>query len=120
MAEKRLIDSRELSRVLKDYFKALISAGKDLVDIHDLNADIHKIMDMMPSEEGIVWNDVEKVGLPLVSDEYLVMIFGAEKPTVLCYDAEEQVFFEERIDLDEDVTYKVTYWAEMPGSPAAK
>lgn len=118
MAEKRLIDSRELSRILKDYFKALISAGKDLVDIHDLNADIHKIMDMMPCEEGIEWYDAEK-GLPVVSDEYLVMIFGAEKPTVLCYDAEDKVFFEERIDLDEDVTYKVTRWAEMPGGKDA-
>lgn len=118
MAEKRLIDSRELSRILKDYFKALISAGKDLVDIHDLNADIHKIMDMMPCEEGIEWYDAEK-GLPVVSDEYLVMIAGAKKPTVLCYDAEEQVFFEERINLDEDVTYKVTRWAEMPGGKDA-
>lgn len=119
MGNKRLIDSRELSRVLKDYFKALISAGKDLVDINDLNADIHKIMDMMPSEEGIEWYDAEK-GLPVVSDEYLVMIAGAKKPTVLCYDAEEQVFFEERIDLDEDVTYKVTHWAEMPMGPNEK
>jgi hypothetical protein len=119
MAEKRLIDSRELSRVLKDYFKALISAGKDLVDIHDLNADIHKIMDMMPSEEGIEWYDAEWE-LPAVSDEYLVIIAGADKPTVLCYDAEEQVFFEERIDLDEDVTYKVTRWAEMPEGPSVK
>ena len=102
---------------MRDYFKALISAGKDLVDIHDLNADIHKIMDMMPSEEGIEWYDAEK-GLPVVSDEYLVMIAYADKPTVLCYDAEEQVFFEERIDLDGDVTYRVTRWAEMPTPPA--
>ena len=116
MGKKRLIDSRELSRVLKDYFKALISAGKDLVDIHDLNADIHKIIDMMHSEEGIEWYDAEK-GLPVVSDEYLVLIAGAKEPTVLCYDAEDQVFFEERIDLEGDVTYKVTHWAEMPGGP---
>lgn len=62
MGNKRLIDSRELSRILKDYFKALISAGKDLVDINDPNADIHKIMDMMPSEEGIEWYDAEWQG----------------------------------------------------------
>lgn len=114
MAEKRLIDSRELSRILKDYFKALISAGKDLVGINDLNADIHKIIDMMPSEEGIEWYDAEK-GLPLVSDEYLVMIAYADKPTVLHYDADEQVFFCE-IE-DETVYYKVTHWAELPEGP---
>lgn len=116
MAEKRLIDSRELSRVLKDYFKALISAGKNPVDINDLNVDIHKIMDMMPSEEGIEWHDAT-VELPVESDEYIVMIGYADKPTVLCYDAEDKVFFEERIDLDGDVTYKVTHWAIMPMSP---
>ena len=116
MGEKRLIDSRELSRVLKDYFKALISAGKDLVEITEFNAELQKIIGMMPSEEGIEWYDAEK-GLPVVSDEYLVMIAGAKKPTVLCYDAEDKVFFEERIDLDEDVTYRVTRWAEMPKSP---
>ena len=114
MGNKRLIDSRELPRILKDYFKALISAGKDLVDINDLNADIHKIIDMMPSEEGIEWYDAEK-GLPLVSDEYLVRIAYADKPTVLHYDADEQVFFCE-IE-DETVYYKVTHWAEMPKSP---
>lgn len=119
MGEKRLIDSRELSRILKDYFKALISKGKDLVDINDLNADIHKIIDMMPSEEGIEWYDAEWE-LPAVSDEYLVMIANADKPTVLCYDAEERVFFEERIDLDEDVIYKVTHWTELPGKPELK
>lgn len=118
MAEKRLIDSRELSRILRDYFKALISAGKDLVEITEFNAELQKIISMMPSEEGIEWYDAEWE-LPAVSDEYLVMIANAEKPTVLCYDVEEQVFYEERIDLDEDVTYKVTRWAEMP-EPAAK
>jgi hypothetical protein len=118
MAEKRLIDSRELSRILRDYFKALISAGKDLVEITEFNAELQKIIGMMPSEEGIEWYDAEWE-LPAVSDEYLVMIANADKPTVLCYDAEEQVFYEERIDLDEDVTYKVTRWAEMPGGKDA-
>lgn len=114
--EKRLIDSRELSRILKDYFVALIKSGKDLVEIAEFNAELQKIIGMMPSEEGIEWYDAEWE-LPAVSDEYLVMIANADKPTVLCYDAEEQVFYEERIDLDEDVTYKVTRWAELPKSP---
>ena len=118
MAEKRLIDSRELSRVLKEYFCALIESGKDLVEITEFNAELQKIIGMMPTEEGIEWYDAEWE-LPVVSDEYLVMIAGAKKPTVLCYDAEEQVFFEERIDLDEDVTYRVTHWAELPGGKDA-
>lgn len=118
MAEKRLIDSQELSRVLKEYFCALIESGKDLVEITEFNAELQKIIGMMPTEEGIEWYDAEK-GLPVVSDEYLVMIAGAKKPTVLCYDAEEQVFFEERIDLEEDVTYRVTRWAELPGGKDA-
>lgn len=113
MAEKRLIDSRELSRVLKEYFHALIESGKDLVEITEFNAELQKIIGMMPTEEGIEWYAAEK-GLPAVSDEYLVMIFGAKEPTVLCYDAEDRVFFEERIDLEGDVTYRVTHWAEIP------
>ena len=91
MAEKRLIDSSELSRVLKEYFCTLIESGKDLVEITEFNAELQKIIGMMPTEEGIEWCDAEWE-LPAVSDEYLVMIAGAKKPTVLCYDAEEQVF----------------------------
>ena len=112
MAEKRLIDSRELSRILKDYFKALISAGKDLVEITEFNAELQKIIGMMPSEEGIEWYDAE-MELPVVSDEYLVMIANADKPTVLDYDVEDQIFFHEVEG--ETILYKVTRWAEMPG-----
>ena len=115
--EQKYIDGKKLSGVMKDYFKALISKGHSVADIHDLNADLHKMMDMLPGATAIEWNDVEKVGLPLVSDEYIVMICGAKEPTVLSYDAEDKVFFEERIDLEDDVTYKVTHWAEMPGGP---
>ena len=115
--EKRLIDRRELSRILKEYFCTLIESGNDFVEITEINAELQKIIGMMPTEEGIEWYDAEWE-LPAVSDEYLVMIANADKPTVLCYDAEEQVFYEERIDLDEDVTYKVTCWAELPGAPA--
>lgn len=116
--EKKFVNSKEMSRVIKDYFKALISKGYSVVDINDLNVDLHKMMDMLPGADAIEWNDVEKVGLPLVSDEYIVMIAHAAKPTVLCFDAEDGVFFEERIDLEDDVIYKVTHWAEMPTSPA--
>ena len=115
--ENKIINAKKLSGTMKDYFKTLISKGRSVVDIHDVNADLNKMMDMLPGAVAIEWCDVDKVGLPLVSDEYLVMICGAKKPTVLCYDAEDKVFFEERIDLDEDVTYKVTHWAEMPMGP---
>ena len=113
--ENKVINAKKLSAFLKDYFKALISKGKDIVDINDLNVDIHKAIEMLPSEATIEWNSVEKVGLPLVSDEYLVMIAHADKPTVLHYDAEEQVFFHEVEG--EAVLYKVSYWAELPGGP---
>ena len=47
------------------------------------------------------------------------MIAHAAKPTVLCFDAEDGVFFEERIDLEDDMIYKVTHWAELPEAPNA-
>ena len=118
ITEKIVIDRAVLSKEIKDFLRGLIEQGKDLVEITEFNAELQKIIGMMPSEEGIEWYDAEWE-LPAVSDEYLVMIFGAEKPTVLCYDAEDKVFFEERIDLDEDVTYRVTRWAEMPGGKDA-
>ena len=114
--EQKYIDGKKLSGVMKDYFKALISKGHSVADIHDLNADLHKMMDMLPCATAIEWIDAARA-LPVVSDEYLVMIFGAKKPTVLCYDAEDKVFFEVRIDLEDDVTYKVTHWAELPEGP---
>lgn len=116
MAEKRLIDSQELSRVLKEYFCALIESGQDLVEITEFNAELQKIIGMMPTEEGIEWYDAEWE-LPAVSDEYLVMIAGAGKPTVLDYDVEDQIFFHEVEG--ETILYKVTHWAEMPGGKDA-
>ena len=114
--EKVVIDREVLSRRIKDFLCDLIEKGKDVVEITEFNAELHKIIERIPGEVAIEWCDAEWE-LPLVSDEYIVMIAGAEKPTVLCYDAEDKVFFEERIDLEEDVTYKVTHWAEMPGGP---
>lgn len=116
--ENKIINAKKLSGAMKDYFKALISKGKNVVDVNEINVDIHKMLAMLPSETAIEWNSVDKVGLPLVSDEYLVMLAYADKPTVLSFDAEDGVFFEERIDLEGDVTYKVTHWAEMPMPPA--
>jgi hypothetical protein len=115
--QNRLISENELSRAIKNFFIGLIEQGKNVVEITECNAEIHKLIVAMPGHEAIEWNDVEKVGLPLVSDEYIVMICGAASPTCLLFDREEGVFFEERIDLDEDVTYKVTHWAELPGGP---
>lgn len=115
--EKKFIDSDKLSRAVKNFLCELIEKGKDVVEITEFNAELHKIIKAVPAETAIEWNDVDKVGLPLVSDEYLVMIAYADEPTVLSFDAEDGVFFEERIDLEGDVTYKVTHWAEMPKSP---
>ena len=113
----RFINGTALSGAIKDYFKALIAKGYDKVDIVDLNADLCKMIKMLPSVAAIEWHDAT-VELPVESDEYLVLIAYADKPTVLCYDAEDKVFFEERIDLDGDVTYKVTHWAVMPEGPS--
>ena len=117
--EKKVIDSDKLSRAVKDFLCGLIDKGKDVVEITEFNAELHKIIEKVPAEAAIEWNDVEKVGLPLVSDEYIVMIAHAAKPTVLCFDAEDGIFFEERIDLEDDVIYKVTHWAELPEGPDA-
>lgn len=115
--EKKIIDSQKLDRAVKGFLCGLIDKGKDVVEITEFNAELHKIIRAVPAETAIEWNSVDKVGLPLVSDEYLVMIAYADKPTVLSFDAEDGVFFEERIDLEGDVTYKVTHWAEMPMPP---
>ena len=117
MKEIRLIDREKLEKACKAFFYKLIEKGKGVVEITEFNAELHKIIKGLPQETAIEWNSVEAVGLPLVSDEYLVMIAYADKPTVLCFDVEDGVFFEERIDLEGDVTYKVTHWAELPSAP---
>lgn len=48
---------------------------------------------------------------PAVSDEYIVMIAGADKSTCLYYDADEEVWFDER---EEETTYRVTKWMPLP------
>jgi hypothetical protein len=113
--KKKFIRSDRLSGAIKLFLKDLIDRGNCFVDVNDFGAKLHKIVDELPREAAIEWNAVEKVGLPLVSDEYIVMIAYADKPTVLYFDAEDGVFFEEKDD--EDVAYKVTHWAEMPEAP---
>lgn len=111
----KYVSADELSTVCKKFFKRLIDKGHGFVDINDFNARLHEIIDALHGVAAVEWNETEKVGLPLVSDEYIVMIAYAEKPTVLYFDAEDGVFFEEKDD--EDVAYKVTHWAEMPEAP---
>ncbi len=48
---------------------------------------------------------------PAVSDEYIVVIAGADKSTCLYYDADEGVWFDER---EEENTYRVTKWMPLP------
>ena len=59
--------------------------------------------------EGIEWIDT-KMATPAVDDEYLVMIAGMNKPTVLLYDFEEDSFYAENCDLEPE-WYPVTHWA---------
>ncbi len=113
--EKVVIDREVLSREIKKFLCDLINKGNNVVEITEFNAELQRILRRIPGEAAIEWNDVAKVGLPVVSGEYIVMIAYAEKPTVLCYDDEDQVFFEEYIDSEN--TYKVTHWAELPGGP---
>jgi hypothetical protein len=61
---------------------------------------------------GVAWIDC-KAAKPKEADEYLVMILGATKPTVLNYDPDEEAFYEEDID-GETIWHPVTHWAEIP------
>ena len=61
------------------------------------------------------WIDC-KLALPKEEDEYLVMIAGATKPTVLYYDVEEEGFYGEDDELNQE-WYPVTHWAMMPEGP---
>ncbi len=54
-----------------------------------------------------------KERMPAVSDEYIVMIEGADKSTCLYYDTDEGVWFDER---EEETTYRVTKWMPLPPS----
>lgn len=112
---QKFIDQEKLSRAVKDFLCGLIDKGKDVVEITEFNFEFMKMLDTIPSEIAIEWIDAEWE-LPAVSDEYIVRIAYADKPTVLHYDADEQVFFCEVED--ETVLYKVTHWAEMPKYPA--
>ena len=63
------------------------------------------------------WVDAVKQP-PAEADEYIVMIAGAVKSTVLCFDTDDDgspVWYEET----EDSTnfYKVTHWTALPESP---
>ncbi len=112
--EKKYIDSEKLSKAVKKFLINLIEKGKDLVEITEFNAELQKILDKIPAVSAIEWRDV-KYELPLVSDEYIVLIDGADKPTVLNYDADECVWYAEHEG--EEIFYRVTHWAELPEAP---
>lgn len=61
---------------------------------------------------GVEWIDV-KDALPAQDDEYLVMVAGAKKPTVLYFDVEHNGFYQEDCD-GEGIWHCVTHWAEIP------
>ena len=115
--EQRYVDSENLSHAIKKFLCGLIEQGKDVVEITEFNAELQKIIRRVPVAIAIEWIDAARE-LPVVSDEYLVRIAYADKPTVLHYDADEQMFFCE-IE-GETVYYKVTHWAELPEGPSVK
>ena len=112
--EQKYIDSEKLSKAVKKFLINLIDKGKDFVEITEFNAKLHKIIEKVPAATAIEWCDI-KYELPLASDEYIVMIEGADKPTVLNYDADECVWYAEHEG--EEIFYCVTHWAELPSAP---
>ena len=115
--EQRYVDSENLSYAIKKFLCGLIEKGKDVVEITEFNAELQKIIRNVPTAIAVEWYDAD-IELPLISDEYLVFIAYADKPTVLHYDADEQVFFHEVEG--EAILYKVSYWAELPEGPVNK
>ena len=59
-----------------------------------------------------MWNDVNK-NLPNKDGDYLVVIKGAEIPTVLSFHADCGVFYDE----NHECYYKVTHWCPLPDMP---
>ena len=100
--------------------KTLIDAEAWLEQVSDswmYKNTARRIIAEAPRVEVPCWVDAAEE-LPTEPDEYIVMIAGAEKPTVLHFDVDDEkngVWFEEV----EDSTnfYKVTHWREMPEGP---
>lgn len=113
MANK-YVNAEKLSIIIKKLFKKLMDKGTSLVDIHDFNVELHRILDKMPAAAAVEWCDAN-IERPLVSDEYIVKIMYADKPTVLHYDADEDVWYTEYDG--EEIRYRVTHWAELPEAP---
>ena len=113
MANK-YVNAEKLSIIIKKRFKKLIDQGIYLVDINEFNKELYRILDKMPAAAAVEWCDI-KYELPLASDEYIVMIEGADKPTVLNYDADECVWYAEHEG--EEIFYRITHWAELPEAP---
>lgn len=112
--EQKYINSDKLLKAVKKFLIGLIEKEKDFVEITEFNGELHKIIDKMPAAAAIEWCDV-KYELPPVSDEYIAMIEGADKSTVLNYDADECVWYAEHEG--EEIFYRVTHWAELPEAP---
>lgn len=93
----------------------LVDAGAWLKGINDswMYANLaKKIIREAPTAEVYgQWISMEERP-PAVSDEYIVMIAGADNSTCLYYDAEEKMWFEEREGYTN--VYKVTKWMPLP------
>lgn len=85
-----------------------------------LASKLEEMLGANSADNGIEWIPF-KAAKPTEDDEYLVMVAGAEKPTALWYDSDEETFYEET-DVSgelEIVFYPVTHWAMLPVGPAA-
>lgn len=93
---------------------AVNNSTQEFLKLHDTYQEQRAEIERLEEASGR-WNDI-KMAKPAEADEYLVMIAGAEKPTVLHYDPEEEAFYEEGFD-GEAIWYPVTHWAMLPEGP---
>lgn len=108
-----MVDVREVSRVIKDYFKDFIDKNVHEVDVCEANADLHKRIDDLDKH---MWNSVED-SFPS-DDRYILLSFeNFSLPVIGRYEetADGGAFYAG----DEDETLAsqgmfVNAWMELP------
>ena len=95
-----------------------LSAGRIMLkaakEIESLEQEVIRLKEKLrEQEEKNKWIST-KERLPERSDEYLVMIIGAERPTALWYNPVEDIWFSD----DWRDQYPVEMWKYLPEAPA--